>query len=115
MPLSHVSLLADAHFQSEEGDNLAVLLGWQEKLPDHPLEPRLGTDVDRDRLSETFNSLGFTVYIVENLTHSNLLATVDSAIKEFVKKEHSCFVLCILSHGIRGELDTYMNTFQASL
>jgi len=74
----------------------------KDELPDHPLETRLGTDVDRDRLSETFNSLGFTVYIVENLTDRDLIKTVASAIKEFVKKEHSCFVLCILSHGIRG-------------
>jgi len=80
-----------------------VLLGWQDELPDHLLETRLGTDVDRDRLSETFNSLGLIVYIAENLTHKDLIATVDSAIKEFVKKEHSCFILCILSHGIRGE------------
>lgn len=80
-----------------------MLLGWQDELPDHLLETRLGTDVDRDRLSETFNSLGFIVYIAENLTHKDLIATVDSAIKEFVKKEHSCFILCILSHGIRGE------------
>jgi hypothetical protein len=80
-----------------------VFVGWQDELADHELETRLGTDVDRDRLSETFNSLGFTVYIVENLTHRDLIATVDSAIKEYVKKEHSCFVLCILSHGIRGE------------
>jgi hypothetical protein len=100
---SLVFLFAEVQFQPEQGDNLAVLLGWQEELPDHKLESRLGTDADRDRLSETFNSLGFTVYIDENLTHSNLLATVDSALKEFVKKEHSCFVLCILSHGIHGE------------
>jgi hypothetical protein len=80
-----------------------VLLGWQGELPDHELETRLGTDVDRDRLRETFNSLGFTVYIVDNLMHRELIETVASAIKQFVKKEHSCFVLCILSHGIRGE------------
>ncbi|XP_023712090.1 caspase-8 isoform X2 [Cryptotermes secundus] len=72
------------------------------ELPDEELTPRLGTDVDRDRLSETFNSLGFTVYIVENLTHTDLLESVNSAITKFVKQEHSCFVLCILSHGIRG-------------
>jgi hypothetical protein len=78
-------------------------LGWQDELPDQVLETRLGTDVDRDRLSETFNSLGFTVYIGENLTHRDLIATVASAIKEYVKMEHSCFVLCILSHGIPGE------------
>ena len=75
-----------------------MLLGWQDEL-----ETRLGTDVDRDRLSETFNSLGFTVYIAGNLTHIDLLETVASAIKKFVKKEHSCFVLCVLSHGISGE------------
>jgi hypothetical protein len=77
-------------------------LGWQEELADHELEPRLGTDVDRDRLSETFNSLGFTVWIGQNLTHTDLLESVRSAIKERVKKEHSCFVLCILSHGKHG-------------
>ena len=95
-----------------------MLLGWQDKLPDHQLEARLGTDVDRDRLSETFNSLGFTVYIVQNLTHSDLMATVDVAIKKFVKKEHSCFVLCILSHGIRGEWQTQTHqilTYQTGL
>jgi hypothetical protein len=84
-----------------------VLLGWQNELPDHELDPRLGTDVDRDRLSETFNSLGFTVWIVENLTHSDMLERVQLAIEQFVKKEHSCFVLCILSHGKHGEFGNF--------
>jgi hypothetical protein len=79
-----------------------VLLGCQSELADYELDSRLGTDVDRDRLSETFNSLGFTVWIGQNLTHTDLLESVRSAIEERVKREHSCFVLCILSHGKHG-------------
>ncbi|KAJ4442899.1 hypothetical protein ANN_04492 [Periplaneta americana] len=82
---------------------LAVLKHYSvNQLPDHTLEPRLGTDVDRDRLSETFYSLGFTVRMVGNLTDTQLRDYVYTALKELVKPEHSCFVLCILSHGVEG-------------
>ncbi|XP_069671308.1 caspase-8 [Periplaneta americana] len=74
----------------------------QNLLPDHTLETRLGTDVDRDRLSETFCSLGFNVWMVGNLTDTQLRDCVYTALKELVKPEHSCFVLCILSHGVEG-------------
>lgn len=86
----------------EQGVN-EVVLGSQSEVADHELDLRLGTDMDRDRLSETFYSLGFTVWIGQNLTHSDLLKSVQLTLETRVKKEHSCFVLCILSHGERGE------------
>ncbi|KAK7794602.1 hypothetical protein R5R35_003610 [Gryllus longicercus] len=63
------------------------------------LEPRIGTDIDRDRLCEIFMSFGFFVKIWENLTHIELLQAIQESATNLVKQEHSCFVLCILSHG----------------
>lgn len=63
------------------------------------LEVRIGTDVDRDRLSEIFVSFGFYVKIWENLTHIEMVQAIRESTTSILKKEHSCFVLCILSHG----------------
>ncbi|XP_067005996.2 caspase-8 [Anabrus simplex] len=63
------------------------------------LETRVGTDVDRDRLCEIFLGFGFTVTIWENLTHAEIIEAVQEASKNLVRKDHSCFALCILSHG----------------
>lgn len=66
------------------------------------LETREGTDVDRDRLWEVFRSMGFTIYVEENLTHLQILSTVRDVISTKVNSKHSCFALCILSHGAEG-------------
>ncbi|XP_046396797.1 caspase-8 [Ischnura elegans] len=68
-------------------------------LPPKPLEDRLGTDVDRDRLIEAFTSLGFEIKVMRNLTHTQLIAAARHAAISEVKQKHSCFTLCILTHG----------------
>ncbi|XP_071447524.1 caspase-8 [Hetaerina americana] len=68
-------------------------------LPNKPLEDRLGTDVDRDRLTEAFTSLGFDIKVMSNLTHTQLVEAARQTATNEVKEEHSSVVLCVLSHG----------------
>ncbi|XP_046994211.1 caspase-8 isoform X1 [Schistocerca americana] len=70
----------------------------QHLLPEEPLETRMGTDLDRDRLIEIFTKLGFLVLVRENLTDVTMEAEVKT-IANKVLPYHSCFALCILSHG----------------
>ncbi|KAJ9587801.1 hypothetical protein L9F63_018758, partial [Diploptera punctata] len=79
-------------------------LQYKHVLPDEELETRLGTDMDRERLIETFESMGFDTITKEDLTHSEMLDSVNEVLRDDFKQEHSCFVLCIMSHGVKGEV-----------
>lgn len=68
-------------------------------LPEEPLETRMGTDLDRDRLWEIFTKLGFTVLVCENLTDVKMMEEIKITANKKVRGYHSCFALCILSHG----------------
>nr|CAD7393757.1 unnamed protein product [Timema cristinae] len=75
----------------------------KDQLPSRPLEDRLGTDVDRDRLVEVFQSLGFNIHFwKESLTHIEIIDAIRYSATNLFKREHSCFVLCIMSHGKKG-------------
>ncbi|PSN40162.1 hypothetical protein C0J52_14092 [Blattella germanica] len=75
---------------------------FKKVLAEENLETRLGTDMDRDRLINTFESMGFTTCTAENLTHEEMLQFVDDIVRNDFRKEHSCLVLCIMSHGAEG-------------
>ncbi|GLV41348.1 Death related ced-3/Nedd2-like caspase [Carabus blaptoides fortunei] len=68
-------------------------------LIDHDLDERIGTNVDKDKLSETFKLLGFHIEIFEDKTHAEIESVISQMTKMFPKND-SCFVVCILSHGI---------------
>ncbi|PSN34881.1 hypothetical protein C0J52_22862 [Blattella germanica] len=66
------------------------------------LETRYGTDIDRDRLKEMFDSMGFITIVEENLSHVEMLNKLRDCVRTQFTNKHSCFVLCILSHGVQG-------------
>lgn len=65
------------------------------------LTERRGTDIDRDKLAETFTALKFEVRRYEDKSDSAILQYVTKASLEDHSK-FDCFVCCILSHGAAG-------------
>ncbi|KAH3798959.1 hypothetical protein DPMN_152563 [Dreissena polymorpha] len=66
------------------------------------LDPRVGSDIDRENLKETFTWLGFDVKCHNNLRGSEMIWTlVDVAhnTNRYNHKNYDCFVCCILTHG----------------
>jgi caspase 8 len=66
----------------------------------HKLEPRDGTQQDKEKLEETFKLFGFKTKTVDNLTHDQIIEKIDEVIRG-IDKESSLFV-CIMSHGNEG-------------
>ena len=81
------------------------------------LKERTGTDVDKERLKNTFEWLQFQVYVENDLTaesiknlfenvsdgrdiHGNL--TEHSEFQKILCSSSDCFVFCILTHGFDG-------------
>ncbi|XP_076458162.1 uncharacterized protein LOC143291906 [Babylonia areolata] len=65
------------------------------------LEPREGTDKDRDALKTTFEELLFEVRLHENLTDKQMVKTL-SQVGEEDHSEYDCFVCCLLTYGEPG-------------
>lgn len=67
---------------------------------DVKLEERSGTQKDKEQLENTFKKFGFTVEIVDNLIHTDMIKKICGTIDK-VREESSLFI-CILSHGDEG-------------
>lgn len=70
------------------------------------LQYRFGSDIDRDKLKETFRMLGHDVRIFENLRKKQLLNTLQEISQSDDLKTYDGLVVCILSHGERGVIFT---------
>nr|WCC72137.1 caspase-8 [Chilo suppressalis] len=68
------------------------------------LENRHGSTKDKINLSETMKKLNFEVVSHDNLNHIEMLNCIKSVLRTKVSKEHSMFMLCILSHGTKGNV-----------
>lgn len=73
--------------------------GQKEKL-----ENRLGSDKDEAILRRTMSLLKFDVISRSNLDHKDTFDLIKMVIRDHVKKDDSIFMLCILSHGVRGHV-----------
>jgi hypothetical protein len=97
-------------YNGEESDASSTLCGVNVVCPIHAItlfKPRLGSEIDVKRLSETFALMGYgvrTPYV--DLTKDELFAVL----KSIHEADHSLcdsFILCILSHGDEGIVFTY--------
>ncbi|KAK7113279.1 uncharacterized protein [Littorina saxatilis] len=64
---------------------------------------REGTEVDKEKLENTFRGLNFLVSSHDDMTDSQMVQLMN----EIANKDHSrfdCFVCCILSHGVEGSV-----------
>lgn len=68
------------------------------------LSKRNGSTADKKVLETTMTSLNFEVVIGENLNYSHMIDFIKDTITDKVKSTDSIFMLCILSHGVRGHV-----------
>lgn len=66
------------------------------------LHDRNGTDKDSQDLRETFERHGYETNTETNLTDTEIIESVKSAVKRSENKDS--LIVCILSHGVRGQV-----------
>ncbi|XP_034840811.1 caspase-8 [Maniola hyperantus] len=68
------------------------------------LEDRLGSSKDLYCLERTMSSLKFEVKSKSNLDHKEFIKFIKDVIRNDVLPDDSVFMLCILSHGVKGHI-----------
>ncbi|XP_013196211.2 caspase-8 [Amyelois transitella] len=76
----------------------------ENKSDSKQLLPRKGSTKDKERLKRTMSALNFEVISDDNLDHITMKNKIESILKYRVHRDHSIFMLCILSHGTRGHI-----------
>uniref|UniRef100_A0A182QBD6 CASPL1 n=1 Tax=Anopheles farauti TaxID=69004 RepID=A0A182QBD6_9DIPT len=74
-----------------------------ELIPPRPLKDRKGTEVDKNSLVALFRELGYDLLVEENVTHHQLLQSVQQAVQR-MQPTHCSLVVCLLSHGQEGKV-----------
>ncbi|XP_025088866.1 LOW QUALITY PROTEIN: caspase-10-like [Pomacea canaliculata] len=64
---------------------------------------REGTEIDKEKLMRTFGNLGFIVQPHDDVTDTGMLQVISQMALED-HTSYDCFVCCILTHGLQGEL-----------
>lgn len=64
-------------------------------------EPRLGTDIDCEKLLQTLNNLHFNVSIYKDYGTDEIYSVIEK-ISSSDHSENDCIVIVVLSHGHRG-------------
>lgn len=76
----------------------------EKNTQDVPLEKRYGSTRDKVVLEKTMTSLKFEVISHRNLDHKTMMDYIKTIIQYRVQHDDSMFMLCILSHGVRGHV-----------
>lgn len=92
IPRGHCLIINNRDFYKDERNPAAKLMISRE-----------GTDVDRDKLKNTFLDLNFHVTCYDNLTDSQMLQVI-TRVSVQDHTAYDCFVCCILTHGVLGAL-----------
>uniref|UniRef100_A0A182N2I9 CASPL1 n=1 Tax=Anopheles dirus TaxID=7168 RepID=A0A182N2I9_9DIPT len=74
-----------------------------ELVPPRPLKDRKGTEVDKNALTGLFREFGYELLVEENVTHHQLLQSVQHAVQR-IQPTHCSLVVCLLSHGQEGKV-----------
>lgn len=69
-----------------------------------PLEKRYGSTRDKEVLERTMTSLHFEVISHRNVGHKKMMEFIKDIVQYRVHHDDSMFMLCILSHGVRGHV-----------
>nr|AFO64608.1 caspase-6 [Spodoptera exigua] len=78
----------------------SIELNGQNIIPD----TRIGSDKDKMILEKTMSELNFTVFSKTDLDHKEMMQFIMAVVKHKVHKNDSIFMLCILSHGVKGQV-----------
>ncbi|KAL9886250.1 caspase-8 isoform X1 [Glossina fuscipes] len=74
---------------------------WTHLLPKRPFPTcRKGTDVDRDRLTKLFESLGYIPKVYDNLSHLEMVYRIRETVKSSII--YDSLIVFILTHGANG-------------
>ncbi|XP_047512003.1 caspase-8 [Pieris napi] len=68
------------------------------------LTTRYGSTKDQVALQKTMEALNFEVVVYKNLNSKDFMSSLKNVLKKKVHNEDSVFVLCVLSHGVRGHV-----------
>lgn len=68
------------------------------------LDTRIGSDKDKMILEKTMSELNFTVFSETDIDHKKMMQFIMDVVKHKVSKNDSIFMLCILSHGVKGQV-----------
>ncbi|XP_011176959.1 caspase-8 [Zeugodacus cucurbitae] len=71
-------------------------------LPKKTLSPRMGSNVDKDRLRDVFAPFGYKPMVFEDLTHLELMHRIRETVK--LSFQYDSLIVCILSHGTEGSV-----------
>lgn len=77
----------------------------EKNFTDGDLSTREGTEKDVERLEEIFTAFGFEVKEHKNVSYKELMNLLDEYRRQ-ISRNHSCFVLIILSHGSENVIYT---------
>lgn len=69
-----------------------------------PLQTRTGSTKDRIALEKTMSLFNFVVNSRSDLGHKEMINFIKDNIKNNIHEDDSMFMLCILSHGVRGHI-----------
>jgi len=72
--------------------------------PDTYMNVRNGTEVDGDRLKKLFNKMGFDTVVKNNLECRDMQLEIEQATKYRDHSDADCFVLAILTHGVKDHV-----------
>ncbi|XP_031628321.1 caspase-1-like [Contarinia nasturtii] len=75
-----------------------ALIFNHEKFYDFDVTTRIGTNIDRDRLHQTFSGLGFDVIIHNDRTEREI-KTILQEVADMDHSDSDCLVVIMLSHG----------------
>lgn len=70
----------------------------------HMLDNRLGSTKDQQSLEHIMSSLNFKIKSARNVNHREMFKFIRDVINNDVRPDDSIFMLCILSHGVRGHV-----------
>lgn len=108
------SMIIDSHDLSLSSDyydiidknctGLCVIIN-QKNFPADPNSKREGTEKDGERLEEVFTAFGFEVKEHKDVNYYELMTLLGEYRKQ-ISRNHSCFVLIILSHGSENSIYT---------
>uniref|UniRef100_A0A3F2YU15 CASPL1 n=1 Tax=Anopheles christyi TaxID=43041 RepID=A0A3F2YU15_9DIPT len=74
-----------------------------ELVPPRPLKDRKGTEVDKSALERLFTDIGYDLIVEENITHHQILQSVQHAVQR-TQPIHCSLIVCLLSHGQEGKV-----------
>ncbi|XP_052224167.1 caspase-3-like [Dreissena polymorpha] len=83
---------------SFDDTGLCIIINIQE-FPGTKMQPRVGSEKDRDNLKKTFTWLDFDVKCYDNLSGRAMIRMLEYVAKKIDHTNYDCFVCCILTHG----------------